>query len=42
MRNQMKGVSRRRFVKLAGVATAACSMKGFGALVLDPRLGEIV
>ena len=32
MRNQMKGVSRRRFVKLAGVAAAACSVKGFGAL----------
>lgn len=32
MRNQMKGVSRRRFVTLAGVAAAACSMKGFGAV----------
>ena len=32
MQNGMNGVSRRRFVKLAGVAAAGCSAMGFGGM----------
>jgi hypothetical protein len=42
MRNEMKGVSRRRFVKLAGVTAAGCSLKGFGWVKAQGEVGAAV
>jgi hypothetical protein len=36
---EMKGVSRRRFVKLAGVAAAGCSVKGFPGVMAQGEVG---